>query len=165
MTPTTETTIDLPAAVAFMPRHARLLDRRRLALLLGTASTSACGGPSAFALRFLDAVHDAEPAAPGLLTRLGRFVPDDGVLPVAGGTADEVIRPLDIAPEPGRPARSLFAEQTIEADLRRLASGQQDDGGWRVEFAEFSPAGALEWRGLVTVDALGTLRANGLVRP
>ena len=117
----------------------------------------------AFILRFLDAVHDTEPQAAEIMDRLGRFVPPDGVIPVEGGTADEAIRPLDIAPEPDRPVRALFTQEAVDAELRRLAAGQQDDGGWRVEYAEFSPAGALEWRGHATVRALQVLRANGLL--
>jgi hypothetical protein len=115
-----------------------------------------------FALQFLDAVHDAQPEAPELLTRLGAFVPADGVLPVAGGTADEVIRPLDIAAIPDRPVRNLFAPDVIDADLRRLAAAQRPDGGWRVEYAQFSPAGVLDWRGHATVRAVAVLQASGL---
>ncbi len=117
----------------------------------------------AFALRFLDAVHDTVPEAAGIIEGLRRFVPADGVIPVQGGTPDEAIRPLDIAPEPGRPVRALFSWDSIDAELRRLAAGQQADGGWRVEYAEFSPAGALEWRGHATVRALQVLQANGLL--
>ena len=117
----------------------------------------------AFALRFLDAAYDIEPQAAEIMHGLRRFVPADGVIPVEGGTADEAIRPLDIAPEPDRPVRALFTQEAVDAELRRLAAGQQHDGGWRVEYAEFSPAGALEWRGHATVRALQVLRANGLL--
>jgi hypothetical protein len=116
----------------------------------------------AFALRFLDAVHDSEPAAAALVEKLGVHVPASGVIPVEGGTANEVIRPLDIAPVPGRPVRALFTTEAVTADLHRLAATQQDDGGWRVEYAQFSPAGALDWRGHATVSAVTVLRANGL---
>jgi hypothetical protein len=88
-------------------------------------------------------------------------VPASGVIPVEGGTENEVIRPLDIAPVPGGPVRALFAPEALTADLHRLAAAQQDDGGWRVEYAEFSPAGALDWRGHATVQAVAVLRANG----
>ncbi|WP_433284293.1 hypothetical protein ACQPZQ_24270 [Pseudonocardia sp. CA-142604] len=115
----------------------------------------------AFALRFLDGVHDTEPAAAALVEKLGVHVPASGVIPVEGGTANEVIRPLDIAPVPGRPVRALFASEAVAADLDRLAAAQQDDGGWRVEYAQFSPAGALDWRGHATVSAVTVLRANG----
>jgi hypothetical protein len=115
----------------------------------------------AFCIRFLDAVHDREAEAPELLQRLGRFVPADGRIRVQGGGEDEALHPLDIAPEPGRPARALFGDEVIAADLERLAGLQQDDGGWVVDFQSGSPAGALEWRGYATVDAVRVLRANG----
>ncbi|WP_043631744.1 hypothetical protein [Nonomuraea candida] len=116
----------------------------------------------AFAVRFLDAVHDTEPRAAGLLKRLGEHIPEDGRVPVEGGTESEALRPLDFAPFPGRPARELFAPDVIAADLVRLAGEQQDDGGWTVDYARISPAGSLEWRGAVTVRAIRILRANGL---
>jgi hypothetical protein len=49
----------------------------------------------------------------------------------------------------------------INADLDRLAASQQEDGGWRVDFASFSPAAELEWQGYETVRAVSVLRANG----
>lgn len=113
-----------------------------------------------FAIRFLDAAYDTRQEAGALLDSLRRFIPADGLLPVDGGGADEVIRPLDIAPAPGRPARTLYAPDVIEADLGRLAAGQQDDGGWLVDFASYSPAAALEWRGYRTVAAVSILRQN-----
>jgi hypothetical protein len=117
-----------------------------------------------FALHFLDAVHDTRPEEAGaLLRRLAAFVPPEGELPVEGGTAEERLRPLDIAPRPGRPVRDLLAPEVIEADLDRLAAGQRDDGGWTVEYAKISPAGSLEWRGAITVQAVRVLRANGRI--
>jgi hypothetical protein len=89
-------------------------------------------------------------------------VPADGQVRVQGGTADEMLHPLDLAPEPGRPARELFGGDVIAADLERLAALQQGDGGWIVDFRSPSPAGALEWRGHMTVGAIQTLRANGV---
>jgi hypothetical protein len=80
---------------------------------------------------------------------------------VDGGADDEFMRPLDFAPLPGGPARKLFAPDVIEAELDRLAAGQQDDGGWTVDFDSWSPAAALEWRGHRTVNALVLLRADG----
>ncbi|MEW2355893.1 hypothetical protein [Spirillospora sp. NPDC029432] len=115
----------------------------------------------AFAVRFLDAVHDVRPEAPGLLRRLAGYVPADGRIAVEGGKADEFLRPLDLAPLPGRPARALFADDVIAADLDRVASSQQEDGGWTVDYAKISPAGVLDWRGHATVSAIGLLRRNG----
>jgi hypothetical protein len=90
-------------------------------------------------------------------------VPADGLLHVAGGADDEFMRPLDFAPFPGGPARSLFGPGVVEAELERLAAAQELDGGWRVDFGSFSPAAALEWRGHRTVNALVMLRANGAI--
>ena len=118
----------------------------------------------AFAVQFLDAAGRAGAAsdtARALLDRLAPLIPADGLLHVAGGADDEFMRPLDFAPLPGGPARELFAPAVVEAELDRLTAGQQDDGGWTVDFDSCSPAATLEWRGHRTVDALVLLRANG----
>ncbi len=117
----------------------------------------------AFAARFLDAVHDTRPEAAGLLAQLGRYLPASGQLHVEGGTEQEMLRPLDFAPFPGRPARSLVTAEAVAADLDRLAGLQQDDGGWTVDYAPASPAAALEWRGYVTVNGIGILRRNARI--
>lgn len=117
----------------------------------------------AFAAQFLDAAAPAHPEAAELVEALRPYVPADGLLHVAGGADDEYMRPLDFTPLPGGPARSLFAPELVEAELERLAHGQQPDGGWAVDFASYSPAAALEWRGHRTVQALTLLRANGVL--
>jgi hypothetical protein len=117
----------------------------------------------AFAVRFLDAAYARDGAAPGLLARLGDYVPSDGRLRVVGGLADEALRPVDLAPEPGRPARTLLDEAAVAADLERLAAEQDEDGGWSVDFQSYSPAAALEWRGYATVRALSILRDNAMI--
>ncbi|MEU6781119.1 hypothetical protein ABZ912_18115 [Nonomuraea angiospora] len=117
----------------------------------------------AFAVRFLDAVYDTQPRAADLLKRLAAHIPADGRVPVEGGTEHETLRPLDFAPHPGTPARELFEPDVIAADLVRLAGQQKDDGGWDVDYARISPAGALDWRGAVTVNNLALLRENSLV--
>jgi hypothetical protein len=114
-----------------------------------------------FSVRFLDAVYKRRSEAPALLRKLGAYVPDDGLIRVTGGAENEMLRPLDVAPYPGTPARSLFAEDAIAADLEHLAGLQQDDGGWIVDFVSASPAGSLEWRGYATVRAIDVLRRNG----
>lgn len=116
-----------------------------------------------FVLRFLDAVHDVLPGATAELERLGKFLPASGVLAVEGGAEGEAIRPLDFSPEPGGPLRDLFSPDVIAADLVRLVSEQQSDGGWIVDWNSRSAAGALEWRGWVTVRAVTILRANQVV--
>ena len=116
-----------------------------------------------FALRFVDAVGDAVPEAPELLERLGRFVPEDGRLAVAGGSPDEALRPLDVSPDPDGASRRLLRADAVQADLERLAGEQREDGGWEVDFASYSPAAAVEWRGYATVGALTVLRDNGVL--
>ena len=113
----------------------------------------------AFAVQFLDVV--ASPEAAELVRALGRHIPPDGLLHVAGGADDEFMRPLDFAPFPGGPARDLFDPAVVAAELDRLAGGQQADGGWTVDFDSYSAAAAQEWRGHRTVQALSLLRGNG----
>jgi hypothetical protein len=116
----------------------------------------------AFSIDFLDAVHDSRPReADVLLRHLGTFIPDDGNLRVQGGTEHELLRPLDVAPFPDRPARSLFSDDVVAADLERLAALQQDDGGWVVDYLKISPAGSLDWRGYATTRAIDILHRNG----
>ncbi|MGY1619386.1 hypothetical protein ACI797_21815 [Geodermatophilus sp. SYSU D00691] len=112
-----------------------------------------------FAVRFADAVPEPDE----LIERLRRFVPEDGAVPVAGGSPGEALHPLDLSPEPDAPSRRLFAAGVVEADLARLAAAQQPDGGWPVDFASYSPAATVEWRGYATVAAVAVLRGNGVV--
>jgi hypothetical protein len=113
-----------------------------------------------FAIRFLDALAaDAVADDAGvLLERVARLLPADGIVPVAGGAPDEALRPLDLAPRPDGPARRLFADGIVSAELARLAARQQPDGGWTVDFESYSPAAALEWRGYATVAAVRALQ-------
>jgi hypothetical protein len=117
----------------------------------------------AFTVQFLDAAARTRPDAAEALDRLRTYVPADGLLHVTGGAEDEYMRPLDFAPLPGGPGRSLFGTEVVDAELQRLADAQQPDGGWTVDFASYSPAATLEWRGHRTVEALTVLRANGVL--
>ncbi len=85
-----------------------------------------------FALQLLDAVADTVAEVPARLEQLGRHIPATGSMHVAGGTEDEMLRPLDFAPDPDRPVRDLYAPEVIAADLDRLAGVQQPDGGGRM---------------------------------
>jgi hypothetical protein len=109
-----------------------------------------------YVLQLLDALDARDE-----LERLGAHLPEDGTMPVTGGKPDEAMRALDFSPEPNRPLRALLDPQAIEADLDRLESEQHDDGGWDVDWAHWSPAGELDWRGWATVRAVRILRANG----
>jgi hypothetical protein len=116
-----------------------------------------------FSVQLLDVVSGTHPEAVPLLEGLRPHVPASGLVHVAGGAEEEFMRPLDFAPLPGRPARALVSAEAVEEDLARLAGLQQADGGWPVDFASYSPAATLEWRGARTVTALGVLRANGVL--
>jgi hypothetical protein len=118
-----------------------------------------------FSLDFLDAIADTHPEAADHIERLGEAIPASGLLHVDGGLEDEMMRPLDFAPYPDRPARALFDDDVVAAELDRLAGLQDDDGGWSVDFTSYSPAAGLEWRGYITVWAMAILQGNGLVEP
>ena len=117
--------------------------------------------PHALVLRFaFDLLGALDDEHAGVVARLGEHIPERGIVHVAGGLEDEVMRPLDFAPLPGHPARALFAGDVIAAELERLAAGQREDGGWAVDFTSYSPQAALDWRGHATVQALTILLAE-----
>jgi len=111
-------------------------------------------------LRFLDSVPDRG-RAHAAAARLGPVIFGHGLVALEPGAAGEVHTPLDFAPLPGSPARTLFDEAVIAAHLDHLAADQLADGGWMFNWQAWSPAAEREWRGAVTVDALQLLRANG----
>ncbi|QGV78145.1 hypothetical protein [Streptomyces ficellus] len=123
------------------------------------------------AVAFLDGVPDrarAEAAADrlGRLVRVQRLVvldPDRaGDQPVAPGYAPgEHHFPHDYARVPGSLARRWFTDEEMARSLDHLAAGQEDDGGWPLRWRRWAPGPALEWRPIVTVEALRTLRAHG----
>jgi hypothetical protein len=69
--------------------------------------------------------------------------------------------PLNYSPWPGLRSRALFAPEQIERALDELEAGQADDGGWTFLWPQWSPGATLDWRGSVTVRAIGVLKANG----
>jgi hypothetical protein len=115
-----------------------------------------------FVMRFLDAVAQHEPRARRLIHRLADSVDSEGPMHVVGGAPDEVLHLLDLTPHPDGYSRRSFTGDAIRADLDRLAAQQQPDGGWTITFTPYSPAGALEWRGYATVQAIAVLRGTAL---
>jgi len=119
-----------------------------------------------FAVMFLDAVARSGTDtgwAGSAVERLRPALRPDGTIPVEGGLDDEVLRPLVVSPHPGAPSRALYTDEQITAELDRLQAAQQDDGGWDFEFLHWSPGQVVEWRGLVTLDALVVLRRHGRI--
>ncbi len=116
-----------------------------------------------FGLSFIDSVPDESRAERCLESLRPRLSPD-GSLPVPGGTGEERLMPLALSPHPSRRSRTLFSAEQIEADLDRLAGGQDEDGGWTFDWLAWSPGQAVEWRGIVTLDSLETLAAHGRIK-
>ncbi len=111
-----------------------------------------------YILQLLDALIDSRPQVELTLNKVAAdYLPPDGRLHVAGGLEDEYLKPLDFSPYPDRPLRALIAPAAVAADRDRWAAGQQEDGGWTVDFTNYSPAAALEWRGYATVRAISLL--------
>jgi hypothetical protein len=112
-----------------------------------------------FAVVFLNAVPDAARAeaalgalAPGLLA--------SGLVATEPGDTGDVQTPLDLAPEPGDRARRMFDQSTIDGHVQALADAQHEDGGWMFGWDQWSEAATIEWRGVLTVNAVRVLRAN-----
>jgi hypothetical protein len=111
-------------------------------------------------LSFLDHVPDRDRAQQAA-DRVGPMIIDHGLVTLDPDAPGEIHTPLDFAPRPGSLARSLFDKPVIEAHLDHLAAAQQADGGWTFNWLAWSPAAEREWRGVMTVNALCLLRANG----
>jgi hypothetical protein len=75
------------------------------------------------------------------------------------------LTPLHLAPESGSRWRRLFTDAQIDGHLDRLLNSQQEDGGWPISWEPPSQAAILEWRGIVTLQALRTLTSYGRVGP
>jgi hypothetical protein len=69
--------------------------------------------------------------------------------------------PLALAPAAGSRWRSLFTDAQLDGHLDKLARNQQPDGGWPILWDPPSEAARLEWRGIVTLQALRTLTSYG----
>lgn len=111
-------------------------------------------------LPFLDHVSDRK-RAEKVFTRVGPKILEQNLVALTPVVQEDIHTPLNFAPHPQSLARRLFSDEVIEANLNALASAQQKDGGWAFDWLAWNAAAALEWRGIVTIDALLTLRAYG----
>lgn len=121
------------------------------------------------AVDFLDGVPD-RPWARRQAERLGSLVREQRIVlldpedpertRIAPGYAEgEYHRPTDFAPRPDSVARAWFTRAELERGLRHLAATQEDDGGWPINWRQWSPTTRFDARPGVTVEALLTLRA------
>ena len=134
------------------------------------------GGPTrpyevGAAVAFLDGAPDRA-RAEEVAERLGRRVrerrlvvldperAEDGPLPPGHGPGEHTFV-YDVARAPGSLARRWFTDAEVERSLDFLADAQREDGGWPARRRAWAPGAALEWRPVVTVEALLTLRAYG----
>lgn len=112
------------------------------------------------ALAFLE--HADEPGrAAELLARIGELILEWDLVTFDPFPAPDARTPLDWAPTPQCFARRLFTAEQVDRHRVALSLRQSDDGGWRAAETGPTPAAALEWRGVRTLDVLRTLRAYG----
>ena len=107
---------------------------------------------------FLEYVADRE-RAERAFERISAQLMAGGHITYDPSASGYVFMPLAYAPSPQMMARRLFDTTTIERHLAALANKQQIDGGWPISWPAVSPACELESRGIVTLNALKTLKA------
>ncbi|WP_028563926.1 hypothetical protein [Paenibacillus pinihumi] len=78
--------------------------------------------------------------------------------PNAEGYVQKVV---DWFPAPDCFGASDIPEEIISSHLDALIAQQQEDGGWMIPWPALSPACLSEWRGMITVNKLLTLKAYG----
>jgi hypothetical protein len=113
-------------------------------------------------LLFLEHVPDRDRADEQARVIAGRFA-DVAMLHLDPDAEGYGLTPLQFAPTPGSRWRPLFTDARVDGHLDRLVKSQQDDGGWPISWEPPSQASTLEWRGMVTVQALRTLTAYGRI--
>jgi hypothetical protein len=113
-----------------------------------------------FAFDFLDRTVETE-RAERVLATLAPLLRSDGSVAVPGGTAEESLTALTLSPRPTGRTRTLFTNKQITIGLDELTAAQHDDGGWTFDWDGWAPGQATEWRGLVTLRALQTLKTHG----
>ena len=115
-------------------------------------------------LGFLAHVPDRERASRHVPAVLERLVaaPMYQAAPKAG---EYGLTPLTVAPTADAPWRRLFEDATLAVHIDHLAAAQQPDGGWPVTWQPPSEASRLDWRGIVTLQALRTLTSYGPPAP
>jgi hypothetical protein len=107
---------------------------------------------------FLEHVPDRE-RAESAFERISIQLMEGGHITYDPSASGYVFMPLVYAPSPQKMSHRLFDAATIQTHLAALAEKQQTDGGWPISWPAVSPACELEYRGIVTLNALKTLKA------
>ncbi|HKP62307.1 MAG TPA: hypothetical protein VJV78_36490 [Polyangiales bacterium] len=111
-------------------------------------------------LVFLDHAPDRA-RAERLAAELGRALAGAGLIAIEPDPAAEAALPLDYAAEPGGLAQRWFEPKVLERHLDAMLEARAADGGWQVPWLVWTPLAGLEWRGVLTLERLKTLRAYG----
>ena len=107
---------------------------------------------------FLEHVADRE-RAERAFERISAQLMAGGYITYDPSASGYVFMPLTYAPSPHNMSRRLFDMMTIQKHLEALANKQQKDGGWPISWPAISAACELEYRGIVTLNAVRTLKA------
>lgn len=107
---------------------------------------------------FLEHAAD-RPRAEAQLARIAARIP--ALVEMEPAASGYVKKPLDWAPAPNSFCRRLFSKELLGEHLAALARHQQPDGGWPISWETVGPGPQLEFRGVMTVNALKTLKAYG----
>lgn len=116
------------------------------------------------ALVFLEHVPERE-RADDHAARIGARFPELDGLHLDPSTPGYGLSPLLFAPTPNSRWRKLFTDAQITAALDHLQETQLPDGGWPLNWEPPSGAATLEWRGVLTLEALRALVAYGRITP
>lgn len=73
------------------------------------------------------------------------------------------LSPLQLARTASSPWGAMFTDAQIKGHLDHLERDQESDGGWPISWDPPSEASALEWRGIITLEALRTLSSYGRI--
>jgi hypothetical protein len=109
---------------------------------------------------FLAHVPDRDRARP-ILTRIVEGLRAGRLAELDPSATGYVKKPLDFAPTPDSPVAAAFPSDLLARHLDALEAAQQEDGGWPLTWDPPSDIAVQEWRGIVTLGSLLTLRAYG----
>lgn len=123
------------------------------------------------ALTFLDAVDDRHRAGREA-ERLGELVMKQRLVPLDPfDCADHPVSPgyspgehhfaVEYVTRPSSLAAAWFTPPQLSRALDHLAGEQREDGGWPMRWRNWGPPIEVEWRGVITVDALRVLQGHG----